>query len=181
MQALCSPARAITYQHRSGLNECPRSGLVDDERLAPGKVAYVAWDADMRPGVKFTDDLIEWKLRQQDGTDYGVWRHAWHSNICCAAFAVLAAVLASHGVVYRLRSEGAIHHDGLAAQRSFYDLQKLGQTQQVGSLYFVGHIVQRSVIGMRQLGKGEVRRHFLLLMSASFSTVRPPKYAKKMI
>ena len=133
--------------------------LVDDERLTARRVA----DANVRPCVKLTDDLVKRQIRAHQSPHHGVRRHAGDSDISRAARAVLAGVLGAHAVVDLLGPEGAVHHDWLAVKVCFHFFQKLGQLDQVRHLRIVGRVVELAVAGGGQFFQREVLGQFHLM------------------
>ena len=67
----------------------PASGFVNDERLLAGFDALGVGNAQVGPGVEFSDDLVESNAAGNDGLDHFVGGHARHLEIGSAANAVL--------------------------------------------------------------------------------------------
>ena len=88
---------------------------VNDQGLGARLIERGVGHADVGPAVEFFDDLVKWQLGADDRAHHFIGRHAGHADVGGAAFEVLAAVFAAHGIVDPLAAVGAVYGDGSAA------------------------------------------------------------------
>jgi hypothetical protein len=69
----------------------------------------------MCPTVKFSNNLVIFNPRCNNGANHLVWGHAGYTNVCRAPNAVLAGIFAANGIIHGLTAERTVDYNGLAA------------------------------------------------------------------